>query len=209
MRSRHLLFVVLAVVLTVSSSSMGVGLTTPDAAAGVVGATAPGLFNIRPLSIFTGHCNASIARGATIWKAIPGIVDIFFPKVVRETSFPFFYIIPDDVCLYTGIVDKIIRNGCTRLDDEIGRLCGKHQRRNSFLLFIYFYVFVCVCWPALTHCVSHSHLFDFHFFSFLEIFSLPRVSFLLGIREGEKILKQSSQHTQKKKNRKMTVESIK
>ena len=41
-----------------------------------------GLFNIRPLSIFTGHCNASIARGATVWKPVPGIVDIFFPKVV-------------------------------------------------------------------------------------------------------------------------------
>lgn len=88
-RSRHLLFAVLAVVLTVSASSMGGGLTTPDAAAGVAGATASGLFNIRPLSIFTGHCNASIARGATIWKPIPGVVDIFFPKVVSVPRLPF------------------------------------------------------------------------------------------------------------------------
>ncbi|EFX81266.1 hypothetical protein DAPPUDRAFT_242603 [Daphnia pulex] len=69
---------------------MGGGLTTPDAAAGVALATASGLFNIRPLSIFTGHCNASIARGATIWKPIPSVVDIFFPKVrsrkVSKTS---------------------------------------------------------------------------------------------------------------------------
>ncbi|EFX86532.1 hypothetical protein DAPPUDRAFT_307842 [Daphnia pulex] len=86
-RSRHLLFAVLAVVLTVSASSMGGGLTTPDAAAGVAGATASGLFNIRPLSIFTGHCNASIARGATIWKPIPGVVDIFFPKVGKKNQF--------------------------------------------------------------------------------------------------------------------------
>lgn len=39
-------------------------------------------FNIRPMSIFTGHCNASIPRGATIWKPAPATVDIFFPKVV-------------------------------------------------------------------------------------------------------------------------------
>lgn len=69
-------------------SAISPGVTTPEAAAavaaaGVVGAaTSTGLFNIRPLSIFTGHCNASIARGATIWKPIPGVVDIFFPKVV-------------------------------------------------------------------------------------------------------------------------------
>ena len=43
-----------------------------------------GLFNIRPLSIFTGHCNASVARGATVWKSVPGVVDVFFPKVVSE-----------------------------------------------------------------------------------------------------------------------------
>lgn len=82
MAATHLLLAVLAIVLTASASSNGGGLTTPDAVAGVVGATASGLFNIRPLSIFTGHCNASIARGATIWKPIPGVVDIFFPKVV-------------------------------------------------------------------------------------------------------------------------------
>ncbi|KAK4008626.1 hypothetical protein OUZ56_013760 [Daphnia magna] len=81
MAATHLLLAVLAIVLTASASSNGGGLTTPDAVAGVVGATASGLFNIRPLSIFTGHCNASIARGATIWKPIPGVVDIFFPKV--------------------------------------------------------------------------------------------------------------------------------
>ncbi|XP_057375845.1 delta and Notch-like epidermal growth factor-related receptor [Daphnia carinata] len=81
MPATHLLLAVLAIVLTASASSNGGGLTTPDAVAGVVGATASGLFNIRPLSIFTGHCNASIARGATIWKPIPGVVDIFFPKV--------------------------------------------------------------------------------------------------------------------------------
>ena len=62
-----------------SSSSGGGGLTTPEATGGGGGT---GLFNIRPLSIFTGHCNASIARGATIWKPVPGVVDIFFPKVV-------------------------------------------------------------------------------------------------------------------------------
>ena len=43
-----------------------------------------GLFNVRPLSIFTGHCNASVARGATVWKSVPGVVDVFFPKVVSE-----------------------------------------------------------------------------------------------------------------------------
>jgi hypothetical protein len=68
---------------------MGGGLTTPDAAAGVAGATASGLFNIRPLSIFTCHFNASVARGATIWKPIPGVVDIFFPKVVSVPRLPF------------------------------------------------------------------------------------------------------------------------
>ena len=53
------------------------------------------LFNIRPLSIFTGHCNASVARGATVWKPVPGVVDVFFPKVVSIPDscflFPFSY----------------------------------------------------------------------------------------------------------------------
>ena len=39
-------------------------------------------FNIRPLSIFTGNCNASVPRGATVWKRTPAVVDVFFPKVV-------------------------------------------------------------------------------------------------------------------------------
>ena len=71
---------------TSSSSPSTGGLTTPEATTGVAGATASSLFNIRPLSIFTGHCNASIARGATIWKPIPGVVDVFFPKVVSQKA---------------------------------------------------------------------------------------------------------------------------
>ena len=50
-------------------------------------------FNIRPMSIFTGHCNASIPRGATIWKPAPATVDIFFPKVVSFHTDTFYSII--------------------------------------------------------------------------------------------------------------------
>lgn len=60
-----------------SPSDVGVG--------GVAGPS--GLFNVRPLSVFTGHCNASIARGAAVWKPAPGVVDVFFPKVVRDATF--------------------------------------------------------------------------------------------------------------------------
>ena len=99
-------------------------------------------------------------------------------------------------------------------------MCGKHQRRNSFLLFIYLIFFFgldvfvcrCVCRPALTHCVSHSHLFDFHFFSLLEIFSLPRVFSLWNTWGGGGELSNNRRNThkkKKKKNRKMTVEFIK
>lgn len=70
--------------LLLVSSLMAVATSGAATEAGVQQAASnpAGLFNIRPLSIFTGHCNASIARGAAIWKPVPGVVDVFFPKVV-------------------------------------------------------------------------------------------------------------------------------
>lgn len=61
--------------------------TATEASLGLGSPASAGLFNIRPLSIFTGHCNASIARGAAIWKPVPGFVDVFFPKVVSPDTF--------------------------------------------------------------------------------------------------------------------------
>jgi hypothetical protein len=144
-RSRHLLFAVLAVVLTVSASSMGGGLTTPDAAAGVAGATASGLFNIRPLSIFTGHCNASIARGATIWKPIPGVVDIFFPKVVSVPRLPFLLHYLMCVCVCSSLLFlpgiQTARNEMDALDD---RLPCWALSPTTYCLFRIFFFFFCM-----------------------------------------------------------------
>jgi hypothetical protein len=142
-RSRHLLFAVLAVVLTVSASSMGGGLTTPDAAAGVAGATASGLFNIRPLSIFTGHCNASIARGATIWKPIPGVVDIFFPKVVSVPRLPFLLHYLMCVCVCSSFLFlpgiQTARNEMDALDDRLS--CWALSPTTYCLFRIFFFFF--------------------------------------------------------------------
>jgi len=76
----ELLRLVTAVVLGVALTLLELGDGKEMARTGNAGNGA-GSFNIRPMSIFTGHCNASIARGATIWKPAPAIVDIFFPKV--------------------------------------------------------------------------------------------------------------------------------
>lgn len=140
-RSRHLLFAVLAVVLTVSASSMGGGLTTPDAAAGVAGATASGLFNIRPLSIFTGHCNASIARGATIWKPIPGVVDIFFPKVVSVPRLPFLLHYLMCVCVFQFFVLPGIQTARNEMDALDDRLPCWALSPMTYCLFRHFFFF--------------------------------------------------------------------
>ena len=79
----ELLRLVTAVVLGVALTLLELGDGKEMARTGNAGNGA-GSFNIRPMSIFTGHCNASIARGATIWKPAPAIVDIFFPKVVSQ-----------------------------------------------------------------------------------------------------------------------------
>ena len=70
-------------VALMAAVAMDATRTPPSQQQAEIGPVA-GLFNIRPLSIFTGHCNASVARGATVWKSVPGVVDVFFPKVVSE-----------------------------------------------------------------------------------------------------------------------------
>jgi hypothetical protein len=119
---------------------MGGGLTTPDAAAGVAGATASGLFNIRPLSIFTGHFNASVARGATIWKPIPGVVDIFFPKVVSVPRLPFLLHYLMRVCsiflLFLGFRQPETKWTPLMIDCHATLF---HQRRTVSLEFFFWY----------------------------------------------------------------------
>ena len=44
-------------------------------------------FSVRPLSVFTGNCNASVPRGATVWKLSPAVVDVFFPRLVSTALF--------------------------------------------------------------------------------------------------------------------------
>jgi hypothetical protein len=123
---------------------MGGGLTTPDAAAGVAGATASGLFNIRPLSIFTCHFNASVARGATIWKPIPGVVDIFFPKVVSVPRLPFLLHYLMRVCsiflLFLGFRQPETKWTPLMIDCHATLF---HQRRTVSLEFFFFFFLVC------------------------------------------------------------------
>ena len=75
----------------ISLSATGADGSGGSGSGGGAGSNLSPGFNIRPLSIFTGHCNASIARGATIWKPTPATVEVFFPKVVSLLGCILFY----------------------------------------------------------------------------------------------------------------------
>ena len=127
---------ILVLVLTagaVLASSSASSSSSPAAEVGSAPPTGGGLFNIRPLSIFTGHCNASIARGATVWKPAPGIVDVFFPKVVSKP-----------LVNYTALFNRF---GGVDPAGSTKKKLPCHRDENFVYLFIHFFaVFVALFW---------------------------------------------------------------